>query len=116
MATNRVANDDKGQSIGLADVIACTGSVTLPVGYHDSHSPSLLITRSSRTNKGRLCGDHGHPSVTLYQRLNRLSDFYETRYRRSLEKAVQRGNQSHTLPEAINVFLPVLSIFLDRFW
>jgi len=51
--------------------------------------------------KSALCGDHVRlsvrQSVTLYQRLNFLSDFHEIRYSSYLQKVVEQTNGSPTL-------------------
>ena len=50
----------------------------------------MMFRKSScslqREKKNALCGDRGCPSVTYYQRLNRLPDVHKIRYMISLQK------------------------------
>jgi hypothetical protein len=72
---------------------------------------TLIVPRGAVRHSWRieensaLCGDYVRlsvrQSVTLYQRLNILSDFHEIRYRRYLQKVVEQTNDSPTLLKEI---------------
>jgi hypothetical protein len=68
-----------------------------------------------------LCCENLHhitSDQTWYQRVNRMLYFHEVSYRLSIkgEFRANRRSDRHTTRKGINKFLPVISVFLERFW
>jgi hypothetical protein len=85
------------------------------------HKPLIRLYLWSKKKKNAFCEVHIFSSVTNYQRLKRLSDFYVIWYG-SFHKNLSRKYEvrenwlgdSHTLFEVVNEFSPLLFVFIYR--